>query len=176
MLVKSNKKCYGVLWLLPPHTHCNHTRCSSGMADDNEIPTRTSYGPCMFSDAVISHVGGGQYQVANKIVNRSSRATFKRGMWIRVLSIRDEWRSWNWLCWNRTEYLQKHIAPGAFHNSAERFEPPKCYIPILRGKYAFVANRRFCLVKCRSFDILPLDSEASTSKPYTRWVFLNSKF
>ena len=23
--------------------------------------------------------------------------------------------------------MQRHIAPGAFHNSAERFDPPKCY-------------------------------------------------
>ena len=44
--------------------------------------------------------------------------------------------------------------------------------PTPQGKYPFVvANRRFCLIKCRSFDILPLDSESSTSKPYTRWIF-----
>jgi len=24
--------------------------------------------------------------------------------------------------------LQEHIAPGGFHNSTERFEPPKCYL------------------------------------------------
>ena len=25
------------------------------------------------------------------------------------------------------EHLQRHIAPGAFHNSDERYDPPKCY-------------------------------------------------
>jgi pantothenate kinase-related protein Tda10 len=25
------------------------------------------------------------------------------------------------------ELLQRHIAPGAFHNSDERYDPPKCY-------------------------------------------------
>jgi len=44
-------------------------------------------------------------------------------------------------------------------------------IPIPQEKYPFVANRRFCIIKCQSFDILPLDLEFSTSKPYTRWVF-----
>jgi len=25
------------------------------------------------------------------------------------------------------ELLQRHVAPGAFHNSGERYDPPKCH-------------------------------------------------
>ncbi|KIM34852.1 hypothetical protein M413DRAFT_391183 [Hebeloma cylindrosporum] len=61
--------------------------------------------PHMFTGSKNVTCNGGVFQSANHIVNYSGQQPFQRGL----------------------DILQHHIAPGAFHNSAERFDPPRCY-------------------------------------------------
>ncbi|KIM34854.1 hypothetical protein M413DRAFT_450031 [Hebeloma cylindrosporum] len=58
------------------------------------------HGPQMFTEARVQSISGGTF-----IINNNALKPHKKGLKI----------------------LEKRIALGAFHNSAERFDPPKCY-------------------------------------------------
>jgi hypothetical protein len=77
----------------------------------------------MFSGATNSTIHGGTFQLADTITNVKSPEILQRGM--SVFSGRAELEIS--IVGPGLDILREHVAVGAFHNSAERFDPPKCY-------------------------------------------------
>jgi len=77
----------------------------------------------MFSGATNPTIQGGTFQLADTITNIKSPEISQRGM--SVFSGRAELEIS--ILGPGLDILREHVAVGAFHNSAERFDPPKCH-------------------------------------------------
>jgi hypothetical protein len=84
---------------------------------------RSTHGPQMFSGDSTIH--GGTFVLANTMIMTCARSPeiLQRGM--SVFSGRAELEIS--VVGPGQDILLEHVAVGAFHNSAERFDPPKCY-------------------------------------------------
>jgi len=84
---------------------------------------RSIHGPQMFSEATNPTIHGGTFQLADTITIVKSPEISQRGM--SVFSGRLELEIS--IFGPGLDILREHVAVGAFHNSAERSDPPKCY-------------------------------------------------
>ena len=86
---------------------------------------RSTYGPQMFSGATNLAIDGGTFVLANKVIMTCARnpAILQRGMSIFCRRAELEIS----ILVPGLDILREHVAVGAFHNSAERFDPPKCH-------------------------------------------------
>jgi hypothetical protein len=85
----------------------------------------STHGPQMFSGATNPTIHGGTFVVANTMIMTCARSPdiLQRGM--SVFSGRAELEIS--VVSPGQDILLKRVAVGAFHNSAERFDPPKCH-------------------------------------------------
>ena len=84
---------------------------------------RSTHGPQMFSGATNPTIHGGTFQLADTITNVKSPENFQKG--ISVFSGRA--KPDTSIVVPGLDILREHVAIGAFHNSVERFDPPKCH-------------------------------------------------
>ena len=95
----------------------------------------------MFSRATNSTIHGGTFQSAGNIINFNSPQIFQRGMWIFSGRTEHEISIFG----PGLDILHEHVAVGAFHNSAERFDPAKCYP---RTREAIIAKIEAWVKEC----------------------------
>jgi len=92
------------------------------MSNDGDTLSLAPVPASMFSNATIKTIRGGTFVAAKKFVNIQAKE-HQTGIWITHYTT----NTCSYLVVPALQILHQHVAHGAFHDAAERGDPPKCY-------------------------------------------------